>query len=270
MEIIELTSRIIGDCNEIIPAAKLISDFKNLSNEENQISHKVLGKSIKGVDIDLYSIGTGEKNVLWYGLPDPGEAVGGTVIWLLVNAIIQNQFTFDDITWNFIPCLNFDDQPNEGLTVEKIMKSSEQEVDWMLTNPRPETTAIVECANTLKPFFSYPMHDEFHCDEKDIPIYFPVSEILNRDISEEIRNLIKEYGLKISSEISHKEMGDGFFNMKEVEDYSNSTFSKLAEHGTVFICEVPDSENISINNLLKAQLSCGLTIQEYKSINTFN
>lgn len=194
------------------------------------------------------------------GSQNPGEAVGGTLILALLRGLIGKDayLTALDITWNFIPCLNFDDQPGTGLVLEEVFRDPQKrEVDWCLNNPRSETTALVEYAKVVQPVFTFPLHDEFHSGES-IPVYIGVSEILSLNTCDSLRDTIRAFGLSVQAEDPHPEMGQGFFKMGAIgEEYFNSTFSVLAKYGLVLICEV-SQEDVKVSNLVGAQLATGL------------
>ncbi len=65
---------------KVLPPVALIEKCKYLAINSTAIVHQVLGKSEKGHDIDVFSFGSGEQSLLFYGFSDPGEAIGGTLI----------------------------------------------------------------------------------------------------------------------------------------------------------------------------------------------
>lgn len=259
---LELAEKILINFEEVLPPQKLFEKLADLKNSHPELMTNILGKSLKGDPITMITLGSGTKQALWYGFPDPGEAVGGTVIYHLIETLLKNPDLLKglDYIWNFIPCLNRDDQPFEGEKLGKVMKGRDQEVDWMLQNPRPETTVLTNIASLLSPLFIFPMHDEFHTEEMDLPMYFPVSHVLTPNQCEMIRGICTDAGLKISPDFQHPEMGEGFLYMPQVQDYTNSTFSVFARSGLVFICEVPDSKEVEYKVLAKVQLACGLAL----------
>lgn len=165
----------------ILPPVEILNQCRKISEKDKRLSQIIIGKSKKGTPIEAYSFGQGDKNILFYGFPDPGEAVGGTGILALVLALLNGNSFLNSLTnslnlkWNFIPCLNFDDQPEKGCEFVTVMRDPAiREVDWCLNNPRPETKALIQHAEKNKPVFTFPLHDEFHSGES-IPVYFPVS-----------------------------------------------------------------------------------------------
>jgi len=221
-----------------------------------------IGKSAKGHPIKLYSYGQANApQVLLYGLPDPGEAVGASGLLGLLRALKDPHHLIHqmNVRWNFIPCLNIDDQPNDGLTLELVQKEQHQEVDWMIEQPRPETSALLNLNDLLNPVFTFPMHDEFHCEEV-LPCYFPVSHELPDHICQEISTIIKHYGLSISPDIADDKMGQGFLDMFAINDIHKSTFAQFAKKGLVFICEVPRKEESQHKNLMATQLACAFLL----------
>ncbi|MFN8579131.1 MAG: hypothetical protein U0354_20065 [Candidatus Sericytochromatia bacterium] len=251
-----LSKEITENIKEIISPYDLLKEVREISDSNKKLNKQILGYSSKNNPIELYEIGNGKKNILLYGFPDPSESIGGTSILFLIKYLLQENSLFSslDIKWLFIPCLNFDDQPNNGMSLEKTMKTSSQEVDWCLNNPREETKALVNLAQKYKPILSFPLHDEYHCNEI-IPIYFPVIPRLNKNICNKLREVIYSYNLEIDTSYNDKDMGQGFFEMSEIaDDYDNSTFSVLSNYGNVIIFELSDLKHLEKKVLCEIQI----------------
>ncbi len=255
----ELAEKITEGVTEILPAAEIISRCRKISG----FSHEIIGRSDKDAAIDFYKIGSGRHPVLFYGFPDPGEAIGATVILALMQALSAPKCVLHhfDVTWLFIPCLNFDDQPDNGKSLRRVMKTAAQEVDWLVHNPRPETTALLDVLRQYRPLFVFPMHDEFHCSEIK-PVYFPVSHPVPAWLAEELRRLVVQAGFAIDSSFNHPQMGAGFFIIEEEagEEFSGCTWSIAQQHGFVFICELFAAPGIPHRKLAATQLAAGLTV----------
>jgi hypothetical protein len=253
-DIIKASKKIASHCSKVLSPNDLISQLEKL----NGLRKELLETSQRGHKIDLFSIGKGP-NTFWYGFPDPGEAVGATSILCLLKELLKPNSLLNNfhVTWNFIPCLNWDDQPDDGRTLSKVMKTEKQEVDWLVDSPRPETIAVLNCAQKLKPIFTFPLHDEFHCADA-VPVYFPVSHKISNQDAIELKKIIQNFGMTISSEVKSLEMGDGFLLMTEISDIRNSTFYELSKHGLVLICEVPNENLISQQDLIATQIAIGL------------
>ena len=161
------------------------------------------------------------------------------------------------LCWNFIPCLNMDDQPDQGQSLSKLMKTEAQEVDWLVENPRPETNALLTAHQILKPKLVFPLHDEWHCQD-EIPCYMPVSQSLSVEICDGLREILTYFCLQVSTKVSDPEMGPGFLNMNSVGDIQKSTFHRFAKDGFVFICEVPFQKAKPEKNVIAAQIAAGL------------
>jgi hypothetical protein len=54
-----------------------------------------------------------------------GEAVGATGILCLLKELLNPNSLLNNfpVIWNFIPCLNWDDQHDDGNTLSKVMKT---------------------------------------------------------------------------------------------------------------------------------------------------
>jgi len=242
----------------ILPAVEVIKEASRLG--QGNFSTADLEVSNEGHVIKLMrSKSTGEDNALWYGFADPGEAVGATGMLCLMKGLIDGVPALSKLpyVWNFIPVLNLDDQPNGGNTLQKVMKTGEQEVDWMVKNPRPETKALLRAAKDLRPKFVFPLHDEWHCREQ-IPCYMPVSGTLPRRVCDGLREILLSFGLEISKKHVDAQMGEGFLNWHGDPESEHSTFFEFSKHGFVFICEVPDIAGKEDRDVIAAQLAAGL------------
>ncbi len=261
--LLEEVRDISKDTKEILPPKILLKDCYRLAKEANSLSQSIIGFSKKNRPIDLFSFGRVHPNVLLYGFPDPGEAVGGTGIFKVMKALVSGNTSLSswNIRWLFIPCLNFDDQPSEGRVLKPVMRDPNvREVDWSLNNPRPETKALINLARKYRPIFSFPMHDEYHSREEILPNIM-VSRELDSKTCDQVRACFKYYDIPLNPKYSHPSMGKGFLEMKRsTGDYKNSTFSVLDDFGTVAICEVSKLKNVQPSDLVGLQLSAGLTI----------
>ncbi|MFZ5949279.1 MAG: hypothetical protein ACOYXC_01125 [Candidatus Rifleibacteriota bacterium] len=256
---IELVDQITEGFDHILPASQVLDRCRLFTG----FTHEIIGYSQKNVAIDLYKIGSGGDSVLFYGFPDPGEAIGATGILALMQALSDPKSLLRklDLTWLFIPCLNFDDQPDDGKSLRRVMKTSAQEVDWMVKNPRPETTALLEVLQQYRPSFVFPMHDEFHCKEIK-PIYFPVSHPLPDWLAQKLRRLVEQAGFSIDQSFKHDQMGEGFFIIEEEAgaEFAGCTWSVAQQNGFVFICELIDAPGIPHRKIIATQLAAGLMV----------
>lgn len=258
IEPVEMAGKLTEAVTEILPAGEIIRRCRLVPG----FAHEIIGHSENNVAIDLYKIGNGAHPVLFYGFPDPGEAIGATGILALMQALSNPDCALRrlDVTWLFVPCLNFDDQPDNGRSLCRVMKTSAQEVDWLVHTPRPETTALLDVLKRHRPRFVFPMHDEFHCNEIK-PVYFPVSHPVPAWLAENLRRLVVQAGFAIDSSFNHPQMGEGFFIIEEEagEEFSGCTWSFAQQHGFVFICELFAAPGIPHRNLAATQLAAGLT-----------
>lgn len=250
--------------DEILPPLQLLDECKKISDENAKLYRNIVGYSLSNHPIEVYEYGESDKCILIYGFPDPGEAIGGTTILSIIKRLVSDDEFLKafELKWVLIPCLNLEDQPENGEKLLKIMKTKEQEVDWCLDNPREETKALIEVANKYKPLITVPLHDEFHSEEK-IPVYFGVSSKIDGNFSNELRQCIENYRLEIDSSICDMEMGYGFFEMsKKADDFKNSTFSILSEYGLVILCELSDIKTLKRSKLCEIQLLIILKVIE--------
>ncbi len=245
---------------EILPPLAAICECDSLARYNNSIRKIEIGNTEIGHAIDAYEFGNGKKHVLLYAFPSPGEAVGGMTILSLLRGLSQyNQYLDSlNLTWHFITCLNFDDQPNEGIKLERVVRNPQiHEVDWCVNNPRTETTAILKYAESLHPIFTYSLHDEYYSGEA-IPVYMMVSEPIDPNLCQISRNCLKTFGFHIKKAYPHPKMREAFDTMTRFRDYPNSTLLKFSRYGLVGSCYVSQQNGISPWQLVAAQLSVGM------------
>ena len=241
------------------PPVDILTDAEEIAGESDHFSHAVIGHTVSGRPIDCFSCGDGNRSALFYGFPDPGEAVAASVILLLMRSLgSENLLRTFDLRWHFIPCINFDDQPDSGRGLGPVFRDPRRkEVDWCIDAPRPETEALLRVAQDHCPVFIFPGHDEIHSRE-DIPAYFGVAGRLSPDCAERIRRHFASLGIIIDANYSHETLGAGFFNMAKIEDSSKSTFSRFAKTGTVFVAEVAAWPGKAETTPVSAQLAAVL------------
>ncbi|PLX16961.1 MAG: hypothetical protein C0601_08765 [Candidatus Muiribacterium halophilum] len=242
--------------DDILSPVEVIEWFENIAKENNKIKEEIYNKDETGRDIKCYVIGKGE-TILLYAFPDPGEAVGGTSIKVLTQLLLDEQSSISKMPYRFVivPCLNFLDQPNNGVKNERLQKTRAQEVDWCLSDPRLETRAIIKIAKKYEPKLTFPLHDEWHSKEYVDP-YLGVDPVISKKLATEITEIFAGYDMEMNSEYDDPEMGKGFFNMKSIgPEYKNCTFSLFAKMGHVFVCEVPYGKNLKASSLVEIQLS---------------
>ena len=249
--------------DSILPPLQVLSECKALAETDGNVREVDIGHTESGHPLKAYEFGQGQSHVLLYGFPDPGEAVGGgtTILSLLRGLVEGNAFLQSlDVTWHFIPCLNLDDQPDGGKTLTKVFRDPNiREVDWCVSNPRAETRALLEYVDSVSPVFSFPLHDEYHSGES-IPVYSIVSESLAPALCENIRTCLNSFGFQLNEENPHETMGTAFELAPDLvgEEYINSTFSLMAQHGFVAVCEISQQEGVAPSTLVAAQIAVGI------------
>jgi len=251
--------RLCESVEDILPPFEVLGRFREAARK-GMVERHVLGTSRGGHPIEAFTTDAGKRSTLWYAFPDPGEAVGGTVLCVLLEALARGDTIFDRLgtRWSWIPCLNLDDQPADGRRLEPVKKAADvREVDWCVHNPRPETTALLSHAAAIRPDFIYALHDEYHSGES-LPVYLPTSVVWDDRFCHDVRQSLEAVGFRIHEGITHPTMGTGFLQMGGAPDYPNSTFHALSKHGPVLICEVSPQLDLKDADLVAAQLAVGL------------
>lgn len=254
----EAANLVCQECPSILPPRDVIATCHGIALDPRIDTH-CIGTTEMGREIHAFEMGSGP-SVLLYGFPDPGESTGGTGIVNLMYALLKEHAFLQSygVRWCLIPCLNLDDQPDDGKTIQPVMRSAKvREVDWCVANPRSETTALLQYVRAVQPAFSFPLHDECHCGEA-IDMYFPVTSDLPVEACDRVRALLSHLGVPISTKISDPTLGAGFFKADKTPDFTNSTFATMAQTGPVFIAEVSLRPEFSASQTVATQLGVGL------------
>ncbi|MBU8902024.1 MAG: hypothetical protein KOO69_04740, partial [Victivallales bacterium] len=196
--IVDAAKSLSSQVAAILPPLEVLRKCSALADAKEAIRETEIGRTESGHCLKAYEFGHGNTHVLLYGFPDPGEAVGGTSIFSLLRGLTDGNELLDslDVTWHFLPCLNLDDQPNEGKTLGNVFRDPNiREVDWCVSNPRAETSALLNYVDSVSPAFVFPLHDEYHSSES-IPVYVIVSECVTPVVSQRVRTCIQSLDLQ--------------------------------------------------------------------------
>ena len=174
---------------------KNIPDYKHfMTVEEMDASSKKLAEDYPGV-VDIFEIGKtrenhplhclkigeGSKNALMFGLPHPNEPIGAMMLEYLSHELASNEELRKelDYTWYIIKAWDADGTKlNEGwfkgpYTLYNYARNffrpaGHQQVDWTFpieyknlkfNESIPETTAMMELIDKIKPEFIYSLHN---------------------------------------------------------------------------------------------------------------
>lgn len=157
------------------------SSLKLKEEYPDLVDLKVLGCSRKGHPIYCLKIGEGEKNALMFGCPHPNEPMGAMMLEYFSRALCEN----DDFrkscgyTWYLIKCIDIDGTKlNEGwfkgpFNLTNYARNffrpvGYEQVEWTFPieykdlkfdTPIPETQALVNLIDEIKPDFLYSLHN---------------------------------------------------------------------------------------------------------------
>ena len=260
--IVQIARQLASGTDAILTPVAVLQKCRELERASNLLHRTTLGRTDGGHEIEAYRLGNGKRQFLLYAFPDPGEAVGGTLILCLLKSLLGGSEDLEplDATWHFIPCLNFDDQPDNGQALGVVFRdASVREVDWCIDNPRPETSALLRYADTVRPSFTFALHDEYHCG-KPVPAYIGASESLEATVRRDVAAALAAFDQAIDPGRRTQGTDIAFVDMTSSSDYPKSTFACLSQYGLVFVCEVSQREDILPADLVAAQLAAGLVV----------
>lgn len=139
------------------------------------------GKSRKGHSILCSKVGNGSKNALFFAFPHPNEPIGAMTIEFLERELVENKELRErmDYTWYFMKCVDPDGTKlNEdwfkgpfniyNYSRNFFRPGSIEQVEWTFPisyknltfdTPMPETQAIMNVIEQVKPEFMYSLHN---------------------------------------------------------------------------------------------------------------
>lgn len=139
------------------------------------------GYSRAGHPILVLQIGTGSKNVLWFGCPHPNEPIGAMMLDYLSSQLVANSELLDslDCTWHIIKVIDPDGTKlNEGWfkqadSLEAYIRNfyrpaGFEQIEWTFPveyktlsfqKPLPETKVLMNLIDQYQPEFMYSLHN---------------------------------------------------------------------------------------------------------------
>jgi hypothetical protein len=256
----DLTARV----DRMLAPLEVLERCRDVARRTSRIERRIVGATEAGQEMEAYLFATAPRPaaaVLLYGFPDPGEAIGATGIVALLEGFVANHALLGrfPIACAAIPCLNLDDQPDGGRTLQRVFKSRNvRQVDVSADDPRAETRALLALADEVRPRFTYALHDEYHAGD-EVPAYVGTTRILGRETCDAIRDVLHAFAIPLSSTEEHPLMGAGFVDSRRYgARYDRSAFPLLDRHGLVLTCEISDRPGARAADLVGAQIAAGL------------
>lgn len=162
---------------------------------------QVVGETRQNDPIELFSIhhGDGFPNAFLFGAPHPNEPIGCMTIEFLSRCLCEdeNLRTQLNYNWHFIQCIDADHMRlNEGwfrgpFDLRNYHRNfyrprSNEQVEWSFPvqyksltfdEPLPETQALIQCIDELKPHFMFSLHNSesgavyYHLSDESPSLY---------------------------------------------------------------------------------------------------
>ena len=174
---------------------------------------RVVGKSTKGSDIPMLTVGRGPVSILVFACPHPNEPIGAMMTHFLMEELIENPLLREGRAWHILPCVDPDGtRLNEGwfkgpFTIRNYAKGfyrpkPQDQVEWTFpityktlswTTPKPETQALMEAILMAKPDVMYSLHNAGFGGA-----YYYVSHELPAECYEELRRIPVARGIELS------------------------------------------------------------------------
>ncbi len=254
MELIEILNQ-IPEYKEFMIIAELDDSSKKLANDFANVELKEIGKSRAGNIIYCLKIGEGKENILLIAFPHPNEPIGSMSLEFLSYFLAENpEFTKKTgYTWYLIKAIDIDGAIlNEGwfkgeFDPVKYAKNyyrpaSFEQVEWSFPinykklkfeTPPPETQALMQLINTIKPKFMYSLHNSAFGG-----VYFYVSRGVG-SLFANLTDLVKQEHLPLHLGEPEapfiKKLDDGFFQTFGIQKQYDFAEDKGIENPQDFI-----------------------------------
>jgi hypothetical protein len=254
MELQEILNQ-IPDYKEFMTIAELDGSSKKLAQSFDHVELKEIGKSRGGRKIYCLKIGDGKENALLFAFPHPNEPIGSMSLEFLANFLAKNpEFTKKTgHTWYLIKAIDIDGAIlNEGwfkgdFNPLKYAKNYYrpapfEQVEWSFPinykklkfeTPPPETQALMQLIQKLKPKFMYSLHNSGFGG-----VYFYVSRGIG-NLFDNLVNFVNREHLPLhlgEPEAPYiKKLHDGIFQMLGVQKQYDYVEAKGIENPQEFI-----------------------------------
>lgn len=172
----------IPDYEAFLTVDEMDASSKKLAEDyPDQVELLELGESKDNHPIYGLKIGNGSKNALMYGCPHPNEPMGAMLLEYLSKAMVEDSAFLDeyDYTWYLVKSIDVDGtKKNEKwfkppFSITNYAKNffrpaGHQQVEWTFpvkyknyefTKPIPETVALMDLIDEIKPEFVYSLHN---------------------------------------------------------------------------------------------------------------
>ncbi|MBY9018043.1 MAG: hypothetical protein KGD66_04335 [Candidatus Lokiarchaeota archaeon] len=245
----------IPNYKEFMTIAELDGSSKKLAQSFDHVDLKEIGKSRGGRTILCLKFGEGKKNALLFAFPHPNEPIGSMSLEFLSQFLANNpEFTKKSgYTWYLIKAIDIDGAIlNEGwfkgdFTPIKYAKNYYrpapfEQVEWSFPinykklkfeTPPPETQALMNLINDLKPEFMYSLHNSSFGG-----VYFYISRGIG-NLFDDLVNFVKGEHLPLhlgEPEAPYiKKLHDGIFQMFGVQKQYDYVEAKGIENPQEFI-----------------------------------
>jgi len=245
----------IPDYKEFMTISELDNSSKKLAEEFTHVDLKKIGKSREGRTIYCLKIGEGKENALLFAFPHPNEPIGSMTLEFLSWFLAENpEFTKETgYTWYLIKAIDIDGAVlNEGwfkgeFNPFKYAKNffrpaGFDQVEWSFPikykklefiTPPPETQALMQLIEELKPKFMYSLHNSAFGG-----VYFYITRRIG-NLFTNLTNFVKQEQLPLhlgEPEAPYiKKLYDGIFQDFGVQKVYDFIKSKGVENPQEFI-----------------------------------
>ena len=172
----------VPDYKEFLTVDEMDASSLKLKEEyPDLVDLRIIGYSRKNHPIYCLKIGEGSKNAIMFGCPHPNEPMGAMMLEYFSRALCENDDFREecDYTWYLIKSIDIDGTKlNEGwfkgpfnltnYATHFFRPTAKEQVEWTFpieykdlkfNSPIPETKALCELIDEVKPDFLYSLHN---------------------------------------------------------------------------------------------------------------
>jgi len=238
MELREILNQ-IPDYKEFMIVTELDNSSKKLAKDFDQVDLREIGKSREGRTIYCLKIGEGKENALLFAFPHPNEPIGSMSLEFLSRFLAENPaFTKETgYTWYLIKAIDIDGAVlNEGWFKGEFnpvkyarnyyRPAGHEQIEWSFPikykkltfeTPPPETQALMQLINEIKPKFMYGLHNSAFGG-----VYFYVSREVG-NLFTDLTDLVKQEHLPLhlgEAETQYiKKLHAGIFQICGIQEF---------------------------------------------------
>lgn len=241
--------------NSPLAPGPLLQAWRQLAAQDPRVRRIEIGHSQLGRPVEAFRCGKA-RPLLFYGFPDPGEALGAFGVLRWARSKLASQAPGD---WIVVPVVDVDGQPDWKVLQRPIHSPpGSQSVD-LFGGEDPILQALAQHIVDWEPRATIALHDEWHGDEP-LPVY-AFTTFKDTAATDSVRSQWSGIGLPTSQEWSCPLHGPGFISQDVLDTLPNGTIWAAARRsGPCAAIELSQHPNLGDPQLADLQIKWTLEL----------